>query len=73
MAVLVTFALLIYRQVRADLTDQVTAQLTSLATLKLNQINEWAGTRVDDINGLAHAPDMIELVGRCTSPIIGSQ
>ncbi len=61
---LVTFALLIYRQVRADLTDQVTAQLTSLATLKLNQINEWAGTRVDDINGLAHAPDMIELVGR---------
>ena len=58
---LITFAVLIYRQVQADLSRQVTAQLTSLATLKENHINQWADSRVADVGTLARSPDLAEL------------
>ncbi|MCC6191997.1 MAG: GAF domain-containing protein [Anaerolineales bacterium] len=51
------FAYLIYNQVRADLIRQATAQLTSLATLKVAQIEAWADSRVDDVNTLARTAE----------------
>lgn len=59
---LITFAVLIYRQVQTALTHQVTAQLTSLAILKENQINQWASARVSDITTLSRAPDLAAAV-----------
>jgi GAF domain-containing protein/HAMP domain-containing protein len=56
---LVTFAIVIYQQVQADIRRQVTAQLTSLASLKEEQINQWAAARVADIKTLAGAPDLV--------------
>jgi hypothetical protein len=67
---LVSFAVVIYRQVQADLTAQVTAQLTSLSTLKENHINQWASARVADINTLARTPDLLDLT---TAYLAGSQ
>lgn len=61
---LIAFALLIYRQVQADISTQVTAQLTSLATLKESHINQWATARVADITTLARAPDLTALTQR---------
>ena len=58
---LISFAVLIYRQVQANLTSQVTAQLSSLAILKENQINQWASARVADITTLARSPDLVAL------------
>ena len=58
---LVTFALITYRQVQADITRQVTDQLTSLATLKENQINQWAAARVADVHTLSRSPDLVAL------------
>lgn len=58
---LVSFALIIYRQVQADITAQVTGQLTSLATLKENQINQWSAARVADVHTLARSPDLVDL------------
>jgi GAF domain-containing protein/HAMP domain-containing protein len=47
------FAVLVYQQVRAQITEQVSAQLTSLANLKLDQVEQWATTRVADVRALA--------------------
>ena len=51
---LAVFALLVYSQARGSLTDAVTAQLNTLATLKVNQIEQWADARVGEVNALAH-------------------
>jgi GAF domain-containing protein/HAMP domain-containing protein len=58
------FAYFIYAQVRGDLTRQVTAQLSSLAALKAVQIDQWANSRVDDINVLARTNDNVADVER---------
>jgi HAMP domain-containing protein len=55
---LITFAVLIYRQVQADTSTQAFNQLQSLAELKKDQINDWAAARVVDIANLAAAPDL---------------
>jgi len=55
---LLTVALLLYRQAQSDLTTQVIAQLTSLSTLKENQIDDWATNRRAEMSFLASAPDV---------------
>jgi len=55
---LIVFAVLIYRQVRADTTTQAFAQLQSLADLKKDQIGNWATARAADIRNLANSPDL---------------
>ena len=59
---LVIFALFTYRQVQTDSTTQINAQLSALGALKENQINDWATSRVVDINNLALSPDVVQLV-----------
>ncbi|MGH2524214.1 MAG: HAMP domain-containing protein, partial [Anaerolineales bacterium] len=56
---LITFALLAYQQAQADITRQVTAQLTSIATLKQNQVDQWATSRAVDMDNLARSPDIL--------------
>ncbi len=56
---LITVALLLYRQSQGDITAQVLAQLTSLSSLKENQIDEWTSNRGAEMNFLAAAPDVL--------------
>ncbi len=56
---LALLALVVYRQVRADLTEQVTAQLVSVAALKITQIEQWANTRSADIHTLARTGENV--------------
>lgn len=56
---LAIFAVLIYRQVQGSLTDAVTAQLSTLASLKVNQIEQWGNARVADVNTLAHTRENV--------------
>ncbi len=55
---LITFAVLIYRQMQTDTSSQAFAQLKSLADLKKDQVNNWATARVSDIANVAGAPDL---------------
>jgi HAMP domain-containing protein len=59
---LISFAVLIYQQVQANITRQVNAQLTSLASQKESQIHQWASARVADVNTLARSPDVLAAV-----------
>jgi hypothetical protein len=55
---LITFAVLIYRQMQTDTSSQAFAQLKSLADLKKDQVHNWATVRVSDIANVAGAPDL---------------
>ncbi len=57
---LITVALLLYRQARADLNNQVLGQLSVLAKVKEAQIDQWASQRAADMDNLARAPDILE-------------
>jgi HAMP domain-containing protein len=57
---LIIVAILLYTQAQADVTEQVTRQLTALSTLKEFQIDEWAAHRVADLHNLATSPDILE-------------
>lgn len=57
---LVTVTVLLYFQVQNNITNQVTGQLTSLADLKENQIDQWALARVADMNSLVRSPDILQ-------------
>ena len=59
---LITFAILIYRQVQADTSAQAFAQLESLAELKKDAINSWAAARVVDMSNLAGSPELRQQV-----------
>jgi len=65
---LITVALLLYRQSQGDITAQVLAQLTSLASLKEKQIDAWASNRGAEMNFLAIAPDVLS----ATQVLLGS-
>ncbi|MCC7360242.1 MAG: GAF domain-containing protein [Anaerolineales bacterium] len=56
---LAVFTLLVYAQARGSLTDAVTTQLNTLATLKVNQIEQWADARVGEVNALAHTRENV--------------
>jgi HAMP domain-containing protein len=57
---LIILAVVLYRQAQADLTGQITAHFISLASLKGNQIEEWAAARTADMTNLSQAPDIFE-------------
>jgi HAMP domain-containing protein len=57
---LLMVALLLYRQIETNVTQQARAQLNALSALKQQQISLWANQRVSDLNNLATAPDIIE-------------
>jgi HAMP domain-containing protein len=61
---LAIFAILIYRQVQASLTTAVAAQLNTLASLKINQIEQWGRARVDEVNALARTNENVTDVQR---------
>jgi methyl-accepting chemotaxis protein len=57
---LLTVGFLLYRQARADLSQQVVNQLGVLARVKESQIDQWAAQRRADMDNLAHSLDVIE-------------
>jgi HAMP domain-containing protein len=57
---LLTVGFLLYRQARADLSQQVLNQLSVLSRVKENQVDQWAAQRRADMDNLAHSPDVIE-------------
>src|SRR6185369_2901022 len=61
-------AVLLYRQAQADLTGQLSAHFISLASLKGNQIEEWANARTADMTNLSQAPDIFEPAHTLTLP-----
>jgi len=58
---LATVAVIIFTQVQANITEQVNAQLTSLADLKVLQLDQWMVARTSDINNLVRSPDILQL------------
>jgi len=59
--------LLLYRQAQSDITRQVTAQLDSVADLKVNQIADWAVSRTEYMSALVRSP----LVIQATRTVVG--
>jgi putative methionine-R-sulfoxide reductase with GAF domain len=57
---LAVFASFAYVQARNNLRQQVSAQLETVATLKENQIDQWAAARTADLNNLAQSPDVLD-------------
>lgn len=56
---LAVFAFLIYRQAQTSLNDAVTTQLSALATIKVNQIEQWGNARVTEVNTLARTRENV--------------
>jgi HAMP domain-containing protein len=56
---LLTVALLLYQQARADLSQKAFDQLSVLSRVKENQIDQWAAQRRADMDNLARSPDVI--------------
>jgi HAMP domain-containing protein len=63
---LITFAVLIYREVQTDLTRNINNQLTTLATLKEAQLHQWASARVTEVNAFARQKDIVDSVRTLT-------
>ncbi len=58
---LVTVAVILYQQIQADITRQVTAQLMALSSLKESQIEQWAEAHINGLDNLARSPDLLEI------------
>jgi hypothetical protein len=56
---LLVVAIVLYRQAQSDISNQVTAQLTSLAELKEQQLDQWIAARTRDMNALIQSPDLV--------------
>jgi HAMP domain-containing protein len=59
---LLTVAFLLYRQARADLSQQIFDQLSLLSQIKEDQLEQWASQRRADLDNLARSPDIISAV-----------
>jgi len=70
---LLVVTLLIYNQVDTNVNQQVRAQLNALSTLKQQQINLWASQRVNDLNNLATAPDILAIAQAQALPSLTSR
>jgi HAMP domain-containing protein len=57
---LIVLAILLFRQVEADLSAQVNAQLDALAEIKQTQIEQWVAARLDNLTNLAASPDVLQ-------------
>lgn len=56
---LAIFAAVAYYQARTNTEEQIQAQLSTIVTLKENQINQWRLAREADLSNLALAPDVL--------------